>query len=135
MIDGESAENPVPPTAAAFVRRLRALQDARLGLPIASHRARLGRLIVASKTVFRKSFQPYINELLGTQVQFNETAVKVAEAVYRDLGSLEGGILAMRASTNRRISALEAEVRELQQELALLREQVATPRTRRGANK
>jgi hypothetical protein len=129
----ESSDEFVPPTAAIFVRRLRALQNPKEGLPISSHRARVGRLIVAGKKAFRTGFQPFINEVLNKQAQFNEAAVHLSQAIYRDFSSLEGGVLAMREAQNRRIAQLEADVRSLQQELTELRSKnapTAPPRKR-----
>ena len=110
----------VPPTAAALLRHLFELRNVKEGLPISSHRARIGPLVVWSKATFRSTVQPFINELFHKQTLFNETTGRLAEAIYRDLRSLEGGTLAMRASVDRRLSAIEERLVRIEERLANL---------------
>jgi hypothetical protein len=108
----------VPPTAAALVLRLLDLRNVKQGLPISSHRPRLGPAIVRTKSTFRRAFQPLINELLHKQSLFNEASIAVVEAVYRDLQSLEGGTLAMRAGIDARLRGIEDRLARIEERLA-----------------
>lgn len=101
-----------------LLRQLEELQDARTALPITSHRAGYGQLIVSAKRVFRGAFQPFINEVLRKQTGFNEVLVRGLDLLSRDIRSLERAMVSTR-------HGLDGRVRRLEEELAQLRLQLA----------
>lgn len=105
----------VPPTAAPFLKQLEDLQDVRIGLPVTSHRSGLiGPSLVTAKKLFRVAFQPFINELMRKQAQFNESLIALTYAMYRDLRSTESAMQAMGAGLQARIRKLEEAVARLE---------------------
>lgn len=118
-----SSANPddaVPATAAPYVRRLRELANAATGLPITSHRAFVGTAVVAGKRVFRKSLQPFINELLLKQTRFNETVADFTTSIYRDLQSLEGAVFGVRAALDLRLTGIEQRLEKIEARLGAI---------------
>jgi predicted RecB family endonuclease len=103
----------IPATAGALLRRLNELRDVRLGLPITSHRRGVGKVVVASKKAFRLTLQPFVNELLRKQAEFNETAIETLKVLASEISSLESAVLSFRAGQDARIKQLEAEVERL----------------------
>jgi hypothetical protein len=89
------------------------LRDARIGLPVTSHRRRIGRVIVASKRALRFVLQPLINELLRKQTVFNEEALLVIRTIAFDLKSLQDSALAGQPEIEQRLSRLEKNVERL----------------------
>lgn len=77
--------------------QLRSLADARTGLPITSHRKLAGPAIVVAKELFRRSLQPFINETLRKQSEFNTALIRWAEETNARVESLESEA-AMRAA-------------------------------------
>ena len=55
-----------------YVRRGWEKSDSRIADPPSSHRPLLGPALVLTKRTFRLVFQPFINEMLRVQVEFNE---------------------------------------------------------------
>jgi hypothetical protein len=61
----------------------RSKKDSRYAEPPTSHRAGLmGPLLVFAKRTFRLGFQPFINEMLRKQVEFNEAILDALATVY-----------------------------------------------------
>lgn len=107
----------LPPTLAsvAFLRRLQGFVDTRLGAAVKTHRPPpLGPAIVAAKMTFRRAFQPFINEVLGRQTQFNEELIVWGRALTRDVEALERSMTALRTSLDLRLSRLEGAVARLE---------------------
>lgn len=104
-------ELPSTLTSVAFLRRLQGFVDTRLGAPVKTHRPPpLGPAIVAAKKTFRRAFQPFINEVLGRQTQFNEELIAWGRAITRDVEALERSMTALRTILDLRLSRLEATV-------------------------
>jgi hypothetical protein len=64
----------VEPRVDPLTFNLRALErhsDPRMPLPLETHRGGAGRVVVAAKWAFRKTFQVFINETLARQRLFN----------------------------------------------------------------
>ncbi|HSP81195.1 MAG TPA: hypothetical protein VLQ93_21930, partial [Myxococcaceae bacterium] len=62
------AETEWPP----LLQAPRAKKDSRYAEPPTSHRPVVGPALVLAKRAFRLAFQPFINEVLRRQVEFNE---------------------------------------------------------------
>ena len=111
----DNRDRGIPPSALAFLRQLEALSDVRAGLPITSHRpGPTGLALIFAKKLFRRASQVFINELMRKQQQFNDIAIELFYVVYRDIQSLEGATLAMRAGLQERIRDLETAVKRLE---------------------
>lgn len=92
-----------------LLQRLRSFVDSRLGVPPRSARpAPVGPVLVTVKRGFRRAFQPLINEVLDRQTRFNEEVIGWGRALTRDVESLERSLVAMRTSTDFRLTRLEA---------------------------
>ncbi len=76
-----SAREEWPP----FLQRPREYTDTRAGGPPTSHRPVLGPVLVATKTLFRAAAQPFINEIMRTQVRFNEAILDAVAQVHDQL--------------------------------------------------
>jgi hypothetical protein len=57
-------------------------KDSRYADPPSSHRPVVGPLLVFAKRTFRLGFQPFINEMLRKQVEFNEAILDALATVY-----------------------------------------------------
>ncbi len=69
-----AARPPTPAPWPALLQEARGKMDSRYAEPATSHRGGLaGLALVVSKRVFRRVFQPFINEALRKQVEFNES--------------------------------------------------------------
>lgn len=102
-------------SSAAFLARIKALADARLGLPIKTHRpAPIGTLIIAVKKAFRLLAQPLLNEALAKQAAFNRELVDWSRAVTYDVEAVERSMLAMRTGLEIRMSRLDAVIARLE---------------------
>lgn len=84
--------------------------DSRYADPATSHRPVVGPVLVAAKRAFRLAFQPFINEVLRRQVEFNESI----------LGSL--ALIYEQVRVNARTQALQRE--ELEARLRAMEEQL-----------
>jgi len=102
-------------SSVAFLNRLKALADARLGLPIRTHRPPpLGTVIVMFKKAFRLLAQPLLNEALKKQATFNQEVVDWSRAVTQDIEAVERSMLAMRTGLEIRMSRLDAAIARLE---------------------
>jgi len=57
-------------------------KDSRYADPPTSHRPLVGPVLVLAKRAFRLGFQPFINEMLRRQVEFNEAILEALATVY-----------------------------------------------------
>ncbi|MGA9526219.1 MAG: hypothetical protein WBV82_32465 [Myxococcaceae bacterium] len=90
-----------------FLEFPRTLTDSRHADPPSSHRPVLGLVLVPMKRAFRATFQPFINEVLRRQVQFNEAILGAAVALNDRLEQhLENQSL-WRASVDARLARIE----------------------------
>jgi hypothetical protein len=75
-----------PPASApwpALLQEARGKMDSRYAEPATSHRGGLaGLALVVSKRVFRRVFQPFINEALRKQVEFNESILDALATIH-----------------------------------------------------
>ena len=107
-------------SSVAFLGRIKALADARLGLPIKTHRpAPIGSLILGVKKAFRLIAQPLINEALAKQATFNAELVEWSRAVTYDIEATERSMLAMRTGLEIRMSRLDAVIARLEKQANL----------------
>lgn len=58
--------------------------DVRQVEPATSHRPLVGPALVAAKRTFRAVFQPFINEVLRRQVEFNESILNALAVMYEE---------------------------------------------------
>ena len=59
--------------------------DSRYADPATSHRPVIGPVLVAAKRSFRLAFQPFINEMLRRQVEFNESILSSLAVLYEQV--------------------------------------------------
>jgi len=91
----------------SFLQRPKDYVDTREGGRPTSHRPVLGPVLVALKTGFRKSFQPFINEVLRTQVRFNEAILDAVAHVHDEIAQHAENQALFRRQVERRLAALE----------------------------
>ncbi len=106
----EAAARPATPTPwPALLQEARGKMDSRYAAPATSHRGGLtGTALVLAKRAFRLTFQPFINEVLRKQVEFNESildALATLHDVQREQGRAQA---AWRKEWERRLAQLEA---------------------------
>jgi hypothetical protein len=75
--------------------------DPTRGLPLHTHRTGLGRAVLWSKWLFRKTCQPLINELLGRQRLFNAHARDAYAELAARVERLTDELEALREKRNR----------------------------------
>ena len=137
--DGEPTGSEQLRSSAALdlLRKLEALADAKMGLPITSHRkGPVAPLLVGLKKGFRLLFQVFINELMRKQSQFNDAAVNLFYVTYRDIQALQSSALSMRTGLRDRIRQLEEAVARLESQQAMDRKVDSTnsnPDSSRGS--
>jgi hypothetical protein len=80
----EAAARPTTPTPwPALLQEARGKMDSRYAEPATSHRGGLaGLALVLSKRAFRRVFQPFINEALRKQVEFNESILDALATIH-----------------------------------------------------
>lgn len=106
-------------SALHLLRALSEFADARRGMPTTSHRGGLvGPAVVNAKKVFRRVFQPFVNEALMRQTHFNEHLLDWAHAVHREFRTLESAALAVQSRLDGRVRALEDRIAQLEAEAA-----------------
>ncbi|MBX5480939.1 MAG: hypothetical protein IRZ16_03690 [Myxococcaceae bacterium] len=86
--------------------RLRA--DSRYADPATSHRPLIGPVLVAAKRSFRFLFQPFINEVLRRQVEFNQSILSSLALMYEQVKVNAQTQAMWRKEVERRLEALEA---------------------------
>lgn len=76
----------------------------------------VGPTVVGAKKLFRRVFQPFVNEALLGQTHFNERLIDWAHAVHRELRTLESAALAVQTRLDGRVRALEDRIARLEAE-------------------
>ncbi|AFE06044.1 hypothetical protein COCOR_04817 [Corallococcus coralloides DSM 2259] len=79
-----AATQAQPPSSAwpTFLEGARMKRDARYADPPSSHRPLVGPALVMAKRAFRLAFQPFINEALRRQVEFNEAILDALALIH-----------------------------------------------------
>lgn len=78
-----ASERSVSPSGwPALLRDPHARRDTRYAPPPTSHRPLVGPALVLAKRAFRLAFQPFINEILRRQVEFNEAILDSLARLY-----------------------------------------------------
>ena len=80
----EASARPATPTPwPALLQEARGKMDSRYAGPVTSHRGGLsGLALVLAKQAFRLAFQPFINETLRKQVEFNESILDALATIH-----------------------------------------------------
>ncbi len=79
----ESSERaPVEREWPPILQAPRNKKDSRYAEPATSHRPVVGPVLVLAKRAFRLAFQPFINEVLRRQVEFNEAILDSLATLY-----------------------------------------------------
>jgi hypothetical protein len=80
----EAASRPATPAPwPALLQEARGKMDSRYAEPATSHREGLaGLALVVSKRAFRRLFQPFINEVLRKQVEYNESILEALATLH-----------------------------------------------------
>lgn len=102
------AETEWPP----ILQAPRSKKDSRYVEPPTSHRPVVGPVLVAAKRAFRLAFQPFINEVLRKQVEFNEAILDSLALVYEHQREESRAQAAWRREVVARLAALEKEAKE-----------------------
>ncbi|MBU8896540.1 hypothetical protein KRR26_13040 [Corallococcus sp. M34] len=76
-----STRTPVAAEWPTLLQEARGKMDSRHAEPATSHRPGVGPVLVAVKRAFRFTFQPFINEMLRRQVEFNESILDALATV------------------------------------------------------
>ena len=97
------AETQWPPV----LQNPRAKKDSRYAEPPTSHRPGVGPVLVLAKRAFRLAFQPFINEMLRKQVEFNEAILDSLALVYEQQREETRAQAAWRREVMARLAALE----------------------------
>lgn len=91
----------------------RTKKDSRYAEPPTSHREGVvGPVLVVAKRAFRLAFQPFINEVLRKQVEFNEAILDSLALVYEQQREESRAQAAWRQEVKARLAALETGRRE-----------------------
>jgi hypothetical protein len=97
-------------------------KDSRYAEPATSHRPVVGPALVLAKRTFRRVFQPFINEVLRKQVEFNEAILDSLALVYEQQRENARTQAAWRKELTERLARMEQ---------PSARKQRTPPRTRR----
>lgn len=103
------------PTAAQWPPLLetpRQKKDSRYAEPATSHRPVVGPVLVLAKRAFRLAFQPFINEVLRKQVEFNEAILDSLALIYEQQRENTRTQAAWRKEISERLARLEAPPRK-----------------------
>jgi hypothetical protein len=82
-------------------------KDTRYAEPATSHRPVVGAALVLAKRAFRLAFQPFINEVLRKQVEFNEAILDSLALVYEQQRENARTQAAWRKEISERLGKLE----------------------------
>jgi len=105
--DGQASTSAWPPLLEEPRRRM----DTRRADPATSHRPYIGPVLVAAKRTFRFAFQPFINEVLRRQVEFNEALLTSLAALYEQVRVNARTQALWRKEVEERLKALEEAAR------------------------
>lgn len=97
------AETEWPP----LLQAPRSKKDSRYVEPPTSHRPLVGPVLVTAKRAFRLAFQPFINEVLRKQVEFNEAILDSLALIYEHQREESRAQTAWRREVMARLAALE----------------------------
>ena len=98
------AETEWPP----LLQTPRAKKDSRYAEPPTSHRPGVGPVLVMAKRAFRLAFQPFINEVLRKQVEFNEAILDSLALLYEHQREDSRTQAAWRREVTERLAQLES---------------------------
>ncbi len=84
-------------------------KDSRYAEPATSHRPVVGPVLVLAKRAFRGAFQPFINEVLRKQVEFNEAILDSLALIYEQQRENARTQAAWRKELTERLARLEKE--------------------------
>ncbi|QDE84248.1 hypothetical protein [Myxococcus xanthus] len=106
----EAAARPSTPAPwPALLQEARGKMDSRYAEPATSHRGGItGTALVLAKRAFRLAFQPFINEVLRKQVEFNESILDALATVHDVQREQARAQAAWRKELERRLAKLEA---------------------------
>jgi hypothetical protein len=99
-----------PPSDAAWPAVLQApreKKDTRYAEPATSHRPVVGPVVVFAKRSFRRLFQPFINEVMRRQVEFNEAILDSLALIYEQQQERARAEARWRAALEERLARLE----------------------------
>lgn len=99
-----------PATDAAWPQVLQApreKKDTRYAEPATSHRPVVGPVLVLAKRSFRKLFQPFINEVMRRQVEFNEAILDALAHIYEQQQERARAEARWREAVDARLKKLE----------------------------
>ncbi|QDE91373.1 hypothetical protein BHS06_21645 [Myxococcus xanthus] len=104
-----AARPPTPAPWPALLQEARGKMDSRYAEPATSHRGGLtGTALVLAKRAFRRTFQPFINEVLRKQVEFNESILDALATLHDVQREQARAQAAWRKELERRLAKLEA---------------------------
>ncbi|MFP2960469.1 hypothetical protein ACLEPN_22265 [Myxococcus sp. 1LA] len=104
-----AARPPTPAPWPALLQEARGKMDSRYAEPATSHRGGLtGTALVLAKRAFRLTFQPFINEVLRKQVEFNESILDALATLHDVQREQARAQAAWRKEMERRLAQLEA---------------------------
>ncbi len=104
-----AAQPPAPAPWPALLQEARGKMDSRHAEPATSHRGGLtGAALVLAKRAFRLTFQPFINEVLRKQVEFNESILDALATLHDVQREQARAQAAWRKELERRLASLEA---------------------------
>ncbi|QRK05449.1 hypothetical protein JQX13_35525 [Archangium violaceum] len=109
----------------------RSKKDSRYAEPPTSHRPVVGPVLVVAKRAFRLAFQPFINEVLRKQVEFNEAILDSLALIYEHQREESRTQAAWRREVMARLAALERTGRPAKEESAPAPASERSPRSRR----
>ncbi len=84
-------------------------KDTRYAEPPTSHRPVVGPALVLAKRAFRRRFQPFINEVMRKQVEFNEAILDSLALIYEQQRENARTQAAWRKEHSERLTKLEQE--------------------------
>jgi hypothetical protein len=84
-------------------------KDSRYADPPSSHRPVVGPALVLAKRAFRLAFQPFINEVMRKQVEFNEAILDSLALIYEQQRENARTQAAWRKELSERLGKLERE--------------------------
>ena len=84
-------------------------KDSRYADPPTSHRPVVGPALVLAKRAFRLAFQPFINEVMRKQVEFNEAILDSLALIYEQQRENARTQAAWRTELSERLAKLEQE--------------------------
>ncbi|MDC0715239.1 hypothetical protein POL68_42715 [Stigmatella sp. ncwal1] len=102
-----SARPPLDTAWPQVLQAPREKQDTRYADPATSHRPAVGPVLVFAKRSFRRIFQPFINEVMRRQVEFNEALLDSLALIYDEQRENARTQAAWRKELSERLAQLE----------------------------